>query len=116
MDKDLKDFLINEICFEVSDYGIPPEEVNQSLEKLYDDNLDPDENIRNISDILSGEYITKHDKGIAKCDANLKSLKEKLEKADNDYMVGLYKKLIAEYKETKRVIEERYLKLKSMDK
>ena len=116
MDKDLRDFLINEICFEVSDYGIPPEEVSQSLEKLYDDSLDPDENIQNISDILSGEYITKHDKGIAKCDANLKSLNEKLEKANNDYMVGLYKKLIADENEAKKAIEERYMKLKSMDK
>ena len=54
MDKDLRDFLVNEICFEVSDYGIPPEEVSQSLEELYDDSLDVDANIQKISKTLLG--------------------------------------------------------------
>lgn len=112
------DFLFDEISWELSHYDsieMDPDLLEEKICKFYDNDLEPDDNIRNIYEIISKRYIANYNEGIKKCNDVIAAYKEKLAKSsNNEYSCNLYNKLIKEETEKIQKIQERFEKLDSL--
>ena len=115
MEKELKDFLLDEISFNVGEkYSLI--HVNSEIDRLYDETKDIDENITIISSIITKQYEADFKKAYEKCEKEVKKLKSFLkDEVENVYLTNLYTNRIKEEEQEYNKAKEMYEKIKGMD-
>ena len=114
MEKELKDFLLDEISFNVGEeYSLI--DIESKIDRLYDDSKDIDENIDIISSIITKQYESDFENASNEYKNEVKKLNTLLKESDNGYLTNLFKHRIIEEEEKYKKAKEIYEKMKGMD-
>lgn len=114
MEKELKDFLLDEISFNVGE-AHSLIDIESKIDRLYDDSKDIDENIDIISSIITKQYEFDFENASNEYKNEVEKLNTLLKESNNDYLANLFKHRIKEEEEKYKKAKENYKKMKGMD-